>query len=206
MRDGSEPGHNALLDGGGLHHLAGVLRDIELGPGRVAEAVVMHGARAVDAVQGPLVHGDHPQVRRQAGQTAGRGQGVGGAQGLRRGHLVDRLAGGEVIGLLVARPGLHVQHRAPGHHLQVEAGQLGVVGQVDGRPRLGRGHGQGRERPQPLALVQSRIALVHHHEAGQAPDGHQQANRHADIAVQDDQQTHEPPGHAGLPSRSGSCS
>ena len=83
-----------------------------------------------------------------------------------------------------------VRHRS-GHaalHLDAEITAGGVIARQEIRLAAAL-QTQWRQTPQSLGVGERGVLLVQHHEARQAPQGHQQAHRHGQVAVDEQQRS-----------------
>ncbi len=204
--DGPEPAPDPLGAGGVLDHLAGPGRDIDLRSRRVVESQAIDGTSAAGPLHRPLVLGDQAQQPRTSGDPVSRAIGPGDRQGVGRLDPGDGPAAGQVEHLRLADLRLQAQHRPPGQHLDPEV--RNPIGCAQAQTLSVTAALQLQRFKPGLALCggQPRIALVHHHEARQAPQGHHQAHGDAEVPMDHQDHAHSGPRSRGAGLRSCSCS
>ncbi len=195
VRHRPQPGPEAARPIGRLRHLAGPICDIDDGARRVAEAHAVDRPPVEGAFNGPLVVIDQPGLGAHGGHALAGRKAVGDRRRLGGPDMLDRRAAPQVYDATAFGP-RQAQHRPIRQHLdpQVPDRRLAEIRRL--------GHAAQVERPQPghpLGRRHRRIAAIHHDEAGQAPERHHQADDHAQVAMDDQDEPHRPSFSRGAP-------
>src|SRR5262249_8470821 len=186
VRDGAEPVPEALRRRGPEHDLAGGPGNIDAGARRVVEVEAVERPVADIAADGPLIDVD-----------ALMGDDRGTPDDARRGRSRDALGDvrvdadhaptGKVDERIELSRAAEPQRGPAGMGLDLRAQDCLIVGNEALAEAAAFLPGNRRLDAQALRFLELRIPDIHHDDAGDEPNRHEQPDRDSEIAVQDDE-------------------